>query len=105
MPLAAVQTRKIPATMPVASTDCVSMKIQNVMANQTVKFITDTIKTLSSRCRNVRSPWCDRSSTGAFGLLMTLPPCDVLVRYVQGTDSREAVNSSGPGGGPGSTAP
>ena len=38
MPLAAVQTRKMPATMPVASTDRVSMKTQNVMANQTVKF-------------------------------------------------------------------
>ena len=84
MPLAAVQTRKMPATMPVASTDCVSMKTQNVMANQTVKFITDTIKTLISRCRNVRSPWWDRSSTGAFALLMTLPPWDVLVRYVLG---------------------
>ncbi len=91
MPLAAVQTRKMPATMPVASTDCVSMKIQNVMANQTVKFITDTIKTLSSRCRNVRSPRlrkiqhrCLRPAHGSSSLRV-LP---VGTRYVRGLTLR-----------------
>ncbi len=38
----------MPATIPVASTDRVSRKTQNVMANQTVKFITETSKVLTS---------------------------------------------------------
>ena len=49
------QTRKMPATMPVANTERVSRKTQNVMANQTVKLITDTSRVLTSRCRNARS--------------------------------------------------
>jgi hypothetical protein len=38
IPLTAVVTKKIPATMPVAGTDLVSRNTQNVTANQVVKF-------------------------------------------------------------------
>ena len=51
-----MDTRKIPAISPVAKTDLVSRYTQNVTANQTVKFMTDTTRVLSSRWRNVR-PW------------------------------------------------
>ena len=54
MPVTAMDTRKIPAIMPVANTDLVSRYTQNVTANQTVKFMTDTTRVLSSRWRNVR---------------------------------------------------
>ena len=63
----------MPATIPVASTDRVSKNTQNVMANQTVKFITETIKVLTSRCRNVRSDAWLRSMAGVFFLALPGP--------------------------------
>ena len=62
-----MDTRKIPAISPVAKTDLVSRYTQNVTANQTVKFMTDTTSVLSSRCRNVR-PGPVRSSSAGAGL-------------------------------------
>jgi hypothetical protein len=48
-------SRKIPATIPVASTEWVSRNTQNVTANHIVKLMTDTSSVLTNRCTNVRS--------------------------------------------------
>jgi hypothetical protein len=55
IPLAAVVSRKIPASIPVASTEWVSRNTQNVTANHIVKLMTDTSSVLTNRCTNVRS--------------------------------------------------
>ncbi len=54
IPVRLVATRKMPAMMPVAITERVSRNTQNVTANQTVKFTTDTVNVLAIRCANTR---------------------------------------------------
>jgi len=57
----AVVIRKIPATIPVASTDLVSRNTQKVTANQVVKLMTDTSNVLTSSWMKVRSVLLFRS--------------------------------------------
>ena len=45
----------MPATIPVAKTDLVSRNTQKVIANQTVKLMTETSSVLTSRCTKARS--------------------------------------------------
>ena len=52
--------------MPVASTDRVSRNTQKVIANQTVKLMTETISVFTSRCRNVRCAARPRSRADGF---------------------------------------
>ncbi len=65
MPVAAMDTRKIPEMSPVANTDPVSRNTQNVTANHTVMLMTETTRVLSSTWRNVRSGPARRSGAGA----------------------------------------
>jgi hypothetical protein len=66
IPLAAVVSRKIPATIPVASTELVSRNTQNVTANHIVKLMTDTSSELTTGVRT-----CDL----CFGSDRWLAPC------------------------------
>ena len=71
----------MPATIPVASTDLVSRKTQNVIANQTVKLMTDTSSVLTSRCTKVRSVLRLRSSTRV--LLVDMSERSPVGRYFE----------------------
>ena len=52
-----------------ANTDLVSRYTQKVTANQTVKFMTETTRVLSSRWRNVRCVPVRRSSAGELSVM------------------------------------
>ena len=54
--------KKMPATIPVASTDLVSRNTQKVTANQTVKLMTETRSVFTSRCGSARAVLLLRSS-------------------------------------------
>src|SRR5688572_20462998 len=66
-----METRKIPEITPVANTDLVSRYTQKVTANQTVKFMTETTRVLSSRWRKVRCVPVRRSSAGVVVVMVT----------------------------------